>query len=315
MLDALTMGSSIVEFIPEKLSARLRDIRVFRASVGGSATNMAVAMSRLGLRVGIISRTGADEFGQMIINELGYEGINVAYIKPVEKYLTGISFYQIDPSGEKTYFFYRFRGYSMPEEIWLTDPSELEVAGQSKSLVLTEAAVRNESSRTAAIEILQRVSKSGGIVVYDPNLRGSLWELETAIKESRRIISLVDVVTPNLDEVMKLTGVGNIVDAGEQLLKMGVRIVAVKQGNEGCTLMSRSRIIHVPGFKVKASDDTGAGDAFCAGLVYGLLKKWDTHRIGLFANAVAALKVSRIGVKDAMPRMSEVEAFIRMGKT
>ncbi|HXP67809.1 MAG TPA: PfkB family carbohydrate kinase, partial [Candidatus Dormibacteraeota bacterium] len=86
--------------------------------------------------------------------------------------------------------------------------------------------------------------------------------------------------------------------------------VAVTMGPEGCLIATSEKTVHVPGFKVKAVDTTGAGDAFMGGLSYGLLQGWDIQKVGLFANACAALCCMKVGAR-AMSKRDDVLAFIK----
>ena len=86
--------------------------------------------------------------------------------------------------------------------------------------------------------------------------------------------------------------------------------MAITQGEDGCLIASREKKVQVPAFRVNVIDTTGAGDAFMGGLSYGLLQEWDLERVGLFANACAALCCTRVGAR-AMSRLDEVLAFMK----
>src|ERR1700738_4932896 len=95
-----------------------------------------------------------------------------------------------------------------------------------------------------------------------------------------------------------------------KLLGLGPKIVALTMGADGCLIAAGNEMVHVPPFKVAVVDTTGAGDAFMGGLSYGLLQEWDYERVGLFANACAALCCTKVGAR-AMSKRDEVVAFIR----
>lgn len=97
------------------------------------------------------------------------------------------------------------------------------------------------------------------------------------------------------------------------MLGLGPSLVAVTMGTDGCIIATKEKMAHVPAFKVNVVDTTGAGDAFMGGLSFGLLQGWDHERVGLFANACAALCCTKVGAR-AMSKHDEVVAFIRSKK-
>jgi sugar/nucleoside kinase (ribokinase family) len=154
--------------------------------------------------------------------------------------------------------------------------------------------------------------KKNRLILYDPNFRSSLWANPSRAAEiTGRFISLASITTPNEKEALLITGRRSKDSAIEDLLKLGVRVVAVKEAERGCTVATKAEIIHVPAFRVRAVDDTGAGDAFAAGLVVGLLRGMTLKNAALLANAVGALKVSRPGTVGGMPYLREIRRFLR----
>jgi 5-dehydro-2-deoxygluconokinase len=107
-----------------------------------------------------------------------------------------------------------------------------------------------------------------------------------------------------------MTGVTDANRIADQLLNLGPKLVAITQGEEGCLIASRENRVQVPAFRVNVVDTTGAGDAFMGGLSYGLLQGWDLNRVGVLANACAALCCTKIGAR-AMSKRDEVLAFIQ----
>jgi len=311
-MDLVVMGSAFVELIPTRVRVSLSKVPSFELSIGGSAANIAVAASRLEAKVGLLSAVGTDEFGQFVLDELRSERVDVSRVKPVGGYRTGVSFYTVDRKGRKRYHFYRFPGYSTPEATLDEADVDDDYVGSSRAFVLGEACVRRLPSRKCAMAATRSAREKGRLVLYDPNFRSSMWrDPVRAIQITRRFIHLSTITTPNVQEAMLMTGRRGVESAIEDLLDLGPEIVAVKEGGSGCTLATRQESLHVPAFKVHATDDTGAGDAFCAALVVSKLRGMPLRAMALFANAVAAIKVSRMGTKDAMPSLKEAKGFLR----
>jgi sugar/nucleoside kinase (ribokinase family) len=123
-------------------------------------------------------------------------------------------------------------------------------------------------------------------------------------------LRLVDVLKPCKMAAREVTGASQPEKIADDLLGTGPQLVALTQGAEGCLIATRQEKVRVPAFQVKVVDTTGAGDAFMGGLSYGLLQGWDLQRLGIFANACAALCCTKVGAR-AMSKRDEVLAFIK----
>lgn len=314
-MDVVVLGSAFVELVPSRTHVDLSRVGSFGLSIGGSATNMAIAASRLGAKVGLLTAVGADDFGKFVLKELRDERIDVSNAKRIKGHRTGLSSYTVDEKGVKKYHFYRFPGYSSPEATLSADDVRQTYIEGARALALGEACVRRLPSRSFALAAVRSARKKNRLILYDPNFRSSLWANPSRAAEiTGRFISLASITTPNEKEALLITGRRSKDSAIEDLLKLGVRVVAVKEAERGCTVATKAEIIHVPAFRVRAVDDTGAGDAFAAGLVVGLLRGMTVKNAALLANAVGALKVSKPGTVGGMPHMREVKRFLRARK-
>jgi sulfofructose kinase len=94
-------------------------------------------------------------------------------------------------------------------------------------------------------------------------------------------------------------------------MRLGPSCVGVTSGDRGSTLLHRGEFVHVPGFAVDVVDTTGAGDVFHGAFLYGLLQGWEAKHILVFANAVSALKCTRLGGRAGIPRVEEALDFLR----
>jgi len=315
-MDIAVMGSAFVELVPARFRVALEDIDSFRISIGGSATNMAVAASRLGASVGLLSAVGQDVFGEFVIHHLRSEGIDVSRVKRVAGFKTGVSFYTVDPKGTKQYHFYRFQGYANPESTLRGADVDKSYVRKAKALAFGEACVRQLPSRRYAISVARLARERRQLVLYDPNYRSSLWKSRRqASKVTEQMMRLATIVTPNRQEALQITGNKNIDSAVEELLRLGPKVVAVKDGERGCIIATKTEVRRIPAFKVQLVDDTGAGDAFASGLLVGILGGLSLPNSAVLANAAAALKATRVGTRDAMPTMKEVKRFLSERRT
>jgi len=226
---------------------------------------------------------------------------------------TGLSLYSVDDRGMKTYYFYRFPGYSAPESTLSIKDLDREYVSRARALVLGEASVRQRPSRDLAEAAARIIKGRGGLVLYDPNFRSSLWSTrDEAVEVTQRFVSLASIITPNTREALLITGRRSVESAIEDLMKLCGGVVAVKQADEGCTIGTGHETTHVPAFRIRAVDDTGAGDAFAAGLLAGMLRGLRAPDAAVLANGVAALKVTALGAARAMPTLKAVKHFLRL---
>ncbi|MBC7288756.1 MAG: bifunctional hydroxymethylpyrimidine kinase/phosphomethylpyrimidine kinase, partial [Armatimonadetes bacterium] len=175
----------------------------------------------------------------------------------------------------------------------------------------TEAAIRREPLRSAALRAAQLAQAAGCLVVYAVNYRSSGWagHEHELIGAQRAACSSADVVILNADEATLLTQEKRIEAAGAQLLALGPRVVAITNGEKGTHLATAEGAAHVPAFDVRVRYDVGAGDAFHAGLVAAILRGLPALDAARFASAVAALKISRPPRLDFLPTWAEAASL------
>ncbi|UCH25773.1 MAG: hypothetical protein JSV66_17905, partial [Trueperaceae bacterium] len=178
-------------------------------------------------------------------------------------------------------------------------------------------------SREAALQAAHQVKEAGGQVVFDVNLRQSLWaDLDTARHQIETALATADVVKLNEAELAFLTGSSDPVQGARALLEAGPELCCVSLGADGATFATGAASGHVPAFPVEVADTTGSGDAFVAGLAWELFsrggsRRWtEAHlrRAVTFANACGALAATRLGAMSALPTRDEVAILVQSGK-
>ena len=120
----------------------------------------------------------------------------------------------------------------------------------------------------------------------------------------------MDYAVPSIEEARMVTGRREPADVAKALMEYGVKIVGLKMGEEGCYIRSADEELRIPKYDVEAVDACGAGDAFSAGFLTGILKGWDLDKTGRFANAVGALCVTAIGATTGIRSLEETLAFM-----
>ncbi|GAA3242998.1 PfkB family carbohydrate kinase [Actinocorallia longicatena] len=255
-------------------------------SAPGGVANMAVAMSRLGLRVGLAAAFGDDMFGSYLWRTLSeQEGVDLTWSRHVP-------------------------GWSSPVTVSLAYDADRSMVTYVKPgpPVLLDAPPR---ARTCVIDIAlpvpewaRKLRAAGGIVVADLG-----WDpTETWSADVLDRLRDVDVFLPNAVEAMAYTRTGSAAEALEKLAAL-VPTVVVKCGAAGALGASGELRVAAPALPVQALDPTGAGDVFAAAFVFGTLADWGLEQRLRFANLCAGLSVRHYSGSLGAPCWGEIANF------
>jgi 5-dehydro-2-deoxygluconokinase len=308
VFDVLTMGRIGVDVYPLQVGVSLREVTSFGKYLGGSATNVAVAAARYGRRSAVITRTGADPFGEFLHDALRRFGVDDRYVTAVPSLPTPVTFCEIFPPDHFPIYFYRYP--KAPDLEIAADELDLEAIRAAQVFWVTVTGLSAEPSRGATLAALRARAKAG-ITVLDLDYRPVFWSSrEEARTWVQRALEHVTVVVGNLDECETAVGTGEPRAAAQALRDHGVDVVVVKQGPKGVLARDAHTEVEVPPVPIEVVNGLGAGDAFGGALCHGLIAGWDLGRLMRFCNAAGAIVASRIACADAMPDAAEVEALL-----
>jgi ribokinase len=272
---------------------------------GGSAANTAIALARLGGAPILLTHTGKDTWAQQVLPVLQQSGVVVDHIVQEENAKTGLTFLVVSQDAERTMFTYRGANRNLqPEEI--NEELFEDVCGLHISSYACLAQPQSEAVLKAVGLAQQRdVTISLDVGVEPASMAGDL------IRQLLPSLSLIILGDP---EAIAITNKSNLPDALNALIESGVKLIGLKLGKAGCRLLSKDQDINLNGFSVEAIDSTGAGDAFCAGMLHGITHQWSQKMSGTFANALGALVTTRWGAGEELPTLKEVLAFLQLQK-
>jgi ribokinase len=263
---------------------------------GGSAANTIVGLARLGCKVGFVGKVAGDREGKMLVEDFRREGVDTKGIIHSKHGRSGTVMGFVDEKGERA--LYVDPGVNDTIEL---NEINLEYAFQTRFLHLTSfVGEKSFQTQKRLIEALPRSVK----LSLDP---GELYARKGAVLES--IIKKAFVLMPNLNELELLTKTADYRKGAEVLLKKGVEIVAVKLGSKGCYVTDGKENHSVEPFKVKVVDTTGAGDAFCAGFLYGLISGKSLYDCGRIGNFVASRCIMKMGARSGLPYLKDLKLF------
>ena len=266
----------------------------FEEACGGSAANTMVGLARLGCRTGFIGKVVDDKEGQLLTRHFQEEGVDAKGIVTVKAGRSGTVMGFIDGKGNRALFVDPgVNDTIMPKDI------KKEYVFQTEFLHLASFVGQNSfQTQTKIVESLPKGVK----VSFDP---GEIYAGK-GLKALAPILNRTYVFMPSARELQMLGGKADYKENAEFMIGKGVRIVAVKMGNKGCYVTDGKESHRIEAFKVKVVDTTGAGDAFCAGFLYGLLKKKNLAECGKIGNFVASRCVMKMGARTGLPKLEDL---------
>ncbi len=263
-------------------------------AAGGKGANQAVAAARLGGHVTFVACIGTDMFGQGALSTLRTEGLDLGCVRQTEDAPSGVALIVVDAAGHNLIAVAPGANSRLrPEDV---AAAQRAIAGASVVLLQLETPL--ETVLAAA----QAGRQAGALVVLNP---APAQPLPDALYRA------VDVLTPNETEAALLTGESTPDAAANALLQRGPRIVLVTLGEAGVLEAEAGHPLRrLPAFPVAAVDTTAAGDAFCGALAVALARGLGLAGAVRYAQAAAALSVTRRGAQPSLPRAAEVDAFL-----
>jgi ribokinase len=270
-------------------------IKTYSEACGGSAANTMVGLARLGCKVGFIGKAGIDKEGNMLLEDFVKEGVDTQGIIRAKYGESGTVMGFVDEQGQRALYIHSGANDSIASE-------ELKKNYASHAQFLHLTSFVGEKSFQTQKELLENLPQSVK-VSFDPGAlyaRKGLDQLEPFIKKAY-------VLMPNALELELITGEKDPRKGADLLIKKGVSIVAVKLGSNGCYITDGTQQHQIEAFKVGVVDTTGAGDAFCAGFLYGLLNKKSLRECGRIGNFVASRCVMKLGARAGLPYAKDLE--------
>jgi len=310
-LEVITMGRVGVDMYPEQIGVTLGEVRTFAKSLGGSATNVAVAAARLGRRAAVITKVGSDAFGDYVRRALTGFGVDTRWVSTDPTLRTPIVFCEIHPPDRFPLLFYR-EPKAPDMNLVIADLDTAAIAA-APLFWTTGTGLSDEPSRTATLAALD-ARKGRDITVHDLDHRPMFWRFgEDARRWAGEALRRATVVVGNSDEAEMATGLRDQRAAAAALLEMGPRLAIVKRGGEGAYARTARDEVSVAAVEIPVLNGLGAGDAFGGALCHGLLAGWPLARTLGAANAAGAIVASRLACADAMPTLGEIEALLARG--
>lgn len=314
---AIDFNPAYNEFVKEEFKP-LKDVHMFEKFVGGSPANIAVGVTRHGMKAGFIGKVSDDQFGDYVTEYFDRQGIDTSCItrcKNGEK--LGLTFTEMLSAKESSILMYR---NGIADLQLCTEDIDEEYISQSKALLISGTALAQSPSREAALKAVMLAKKHDTKVIFDIDYRPYNWKNEDEISIYYSMVAReADIIMGSREEY----------DLTQRLIRkdmtdeetaaywhgQGAKIVVIKHGMKGSTAYTcDGQSFSIRPFPVEARKGFGGGDGYGSGFLYGLYEGWEIIDCLEFGSAEASMMVRSNNCSDSLPGPDEVKIFIKEEK-
>ncbi len=292
-IDIICVGEALIDFIGEQTEEPIKNTKDYHRYLGGSPTNVAMNMARLGLKVELVATVGKDGFGYYILNRLKEAEVQTHFLKETQDKPTTVIFIN---RTQHTPEFIPFRG---ADTQIFKDQLPESLLQKSRVYHTTCFALSQQPARDTILEQAEKAYKSGCQLSIDINYSEKIWpDNQEARKAIETYCSYAPMVKISQDDVDRLLGRGmSHEDVFAYLHKLGAKIICFTLGKDGAKLSELGKpVVRLSALRVeKIMDATGAGDAFWSGFLFAYLKGKSSEKCMEAALQMAAIKLQNVG--------------------
>ncbi|HCT91726.1 MAG TPA: 5-dehydro-2-deoxygluconokinase [Lachnospiraceae bacterium] len=323
-LDLILLGRVAIDFNPayndqvKEEFKPLKKVHMFEKFVGGSPANIAVGVTRHGMKAGFIGKVSDDQFGEFVVDYFNEQGIDTTHITRCtggEK--LGLTFTEMLSPRESAILMYRNRAADL--QLHVDDIDEAYIRS-AKAILVSGTSLAESPSREAALKAIMLARRNDTRIIFDIDYREYNW------KNADEIAIYYSAAAKEADIIM---GSRQEFDLTERLIQTGMpdeesaalwhsyhaKIVVIKHGIKGSTAYTADgQSFSIKPFPVEARKGFGGGDGYGAGFLYGLYRGWDIMECLEFGSAEASMMVRSNNCSDSLPGPEEVAEFIRKEK-
>jgi sugar/nucleoside kinase (ribokinase family) len=311
MFDAICLGILVADAVARPVDSwpergRLVLVPDMQLHTGGCAGNTAVGLARMGFSAGIIGKVGADGFGDFYLRAMQREKVDASGVTADPSCHTSATMVMVHSDGERSFIHY----LGGNAELRASDV-KMDLVRQGRLLHVGGALLTPALDGEPCAGILKQAKAAGITTAMD-----TAWDSTGRwMKALAPCLPHVDYFLPSVEEARMIAGRQEPRDVASVLLDAGAGTVALKMGTSGCYVRTRDREIRLPTYKVATIDATGAGDAFAAGFLAGVLLGWDLERTAKLANAAGALCTTAMGTTAGLRSLKETQELAERGET
>lgn len=309
MTDILCMGELLAEIMAERIGQSFTEPAVFLGPYpSGAPAIFADQAAKIGASVAFIGCAGNDGFGELILNRLSHDGVDVSGISRSNELPTGTAFVTYKEDGNREFI---FNISNSAAALINEDSVNPAMASNCRYFHVMGSSLGNAGSIAAVKRAVELVKKSGGKISFDPNIRPEIMASPVIQEAIHLILDVCDILLPSEIDLTYFCGDVPEESAVATLLdKYSMEMIVVKNADEGCVYYDRQRAIPMPSFKVTEVDPTGAGDCFGGTLIACLSQGVEIERALTLANAAGAMAVTKRGPMEGNSTVCELDKFI-----
>lgn len=290
-----------VDSVPEKGKLSLVDSVELHS--GGCAANTAIDLAKIGEDVGIIGLAGKDAFGTFLLDRLSTEGVEVSGLKFTGATNTSVSLVLSGSDGERSFI------HSLgTNAVFAEEHIDMEIIKNCEVLFVAGSLLMPSLDGEPTARILKQAKELGKFTILD-----TAWDSTGRwMKAIEACLPYLDLFIPSIEEAEMISGFKDEREIARLFMDKGVKNVVIKLGSKGCYIATEKKEeFYIDAFKVNAVDTNGAGDSFVAGFITGIVNGWDFRQCGIFANAVGAHCVMKVGASMGIKSKEEILSFIK----
>jgi len=306
VFDAVCLGTVVADVVTSPMPAipeqgYVRQVNDITIHLGGCASNSAVGLARQGFKTAVVGKVGEDAFGSYILKLLEKEQVDTRWLGLSRRSATSICLILLVEGEDRRFI----RNGGASDDLYPRDIPD-EAISSAKVFCFTSYLAMEGLLGKEAEAILRRAKEAGAITLLD-----------VAVAEGREppegvlsCLRFADYFVPNETEAYSLTGRKSPEEQAKAFLDMGAGTVVIKMGEKGALLLGEGEKIFLPAFRGKSVDPTGAGDAFAAGFIRGLIEGKDHLMCLRYGSALGFSAVRSIGATTGVFSRSELDRFL-----
>lgn len=316
-MDVLCIGEALIDFVSRERGATLVTATQYTAATGGAPANVAAGLARLNRHARLVATVGDDVFGLKIENDLQVIGVDCALRKDPDHFTT-LAFVKQGAEGDRDFQFSAgAHDHLLPDQISAQDVQQARIVHYGS------ISLRAEASRETTLKAIRLAKEAGVLTSCDPNWRADLWpDKDQGRAAMCEAVAHADILKiSDADLAFLAPDTGTDYPAALESIGFQGRLAAVTLGRDGSWYRAGAKVGRVPSPHVQVVETTGAGDAFTAALLDGLLAHdldldgidEDTLRgLVLRACAAGALTATGYGAIPSLPDVASIDALMRM---
>jgi fructokinase len=303
--DLLAIGESLIDFISEDITDHVGNADQYKVFLGGQVTNTATNVARLGKKVSLATCVGSDGLGKFLLNDLRQKEVDTTFVQTTSNAPTTIS---VISRSQRTPDFVIHRGADA--HLGVSQPL-MDIIPQCSIIHTSAFALSQDPARSSIFDLLAEAKKHNKIITLDPNYHPGIWpDSPDFIELLKSAYQSATITKPSIEDCTRLFGAGKSLQEYADIFKSwGAKIVIITIGREGVFFSdedgSSYRIVPNP---IQVADVTGAGDAFWAGVITGILNGQNMLEAVLAGQVIAEIKLNNIGPIKDMPSWQQIMA-------